>query len=225
MVKCGVQLINGVRAKRITYLWSVESDAHGALVDGTVVRDVGKREAGDFAPSSRVKNGGDAHPVIVSCWLLSLKPMANWSVFASEAPELAAKIRARFEGHAHHVLGTLDSAGAPRLSGINVFFNEGEMWFGSMPGARKVADINRDPRIALHSATLSEEMEGGDARVSGVATPLDFQRAAQWRPENPAEGSFFSIEIRKVHLVEVAGDELVISMWDTEHGLRIVHRR
>jgi len=151
--------------------------------------------------------------------------MANWSVFASEAPDVATKIRARFEGHAHHVLGTLDSTGAPRLSGINVFFNEGEMWFGSMSGARKVADINRDPRIAVHSATLSEEMEGGDARVSGTAAPLDAQHAAQWRPENPAEGSFFSVEIRKAHLVEVVGDALVISMWDTEHGLRIVHRR
>ena len=151
--------------------------------------------------------------------------MANWSVLESEAPVLAVKIRARFEGHAHHVLGTLDSAGAPRLSGINVFFNEGEMWFGSMTGARKVADINRDPRIAVHSATLSEEMAGGDARVSGVAVSLDPQRAARWRPENPAEGNFFSVEIRKVHLVEVAGDELVISMWDTEQGLRIVHRQ
>ena len=151
--------------------------------------------------------------------------MAKWSLFESEAPELAAKIRARFEGHAHHILGTLDSAGAPRLSGINVFFNEGEMWFGSMANARKVVDINRDPRIAVHSATLSEEMTGGDARVSGIAVTLDTQRAAQWRPENPAEGSFFLVEIHKAHLVEVAGDELVISMWDTKHGLRIVHRR
>jgi general stress protein 26 len=151
--------------------------------------------------------------------------MAKWSFFESEAPELASKIRSRFEGHAHHVLGTLDAQGAPRLSGINVFFNDGEMWFGSMVGARKVSDINRDPRIALHSATLSAEMVGGDARVSGTAVQLDRDRAAQWRPENPADGSFFSLEIHKAHIVEVAGDELIVSMWDTKQGFRIVHRR
>lgn len=151
--------------------------------------------------------------------------MAQWSEFEAEAPELAAKIRARFEGHPHHVLGTLELSGAPRLSGINVFFNDGVMWFGSMPGARKVDDIRRDPRVALHSATLSEEMTGGDARVSGVALSLEAERAAKWRPENPGEGNFFTVDIRKAHLVEVMGEELVVSMWDTEHGLRIVHRR
>lgn len=151
--------------------------------------------------------------------------MAQWSQFEAEAPELAAKIRARFEGHPHHVLGTLDLSGAPRLSGINVFINDGVMWFGSMPSARKVNDIVRDPRIALHSATLSEEMSGGDARVSGVAVPLEAERAARWRPENPGDGAFFSVEIYKTHLVEVITEELVVSMWDTENGLRIVHRR
>ena len=151
--------------------------------------------------------------------------MAQWSQFEAEAPELAAKIRSRFEGHPHHVLGTLEKSGAPRLSGINVFFNDGEIWFGSMPNARKVDDIARDPRVSLHSATLSEEMTGGDARISGVAVTLASERAAQWRPENPGEGAFFTIDLHKAHLVEVMGEQLVVSMWDTERGLRIVHRQ
>ena len=157
--------------------------------------------------------------------VLSLKLMAQWSVFESEVPELAAKVRARFEGHPHHVLGTLDSSGAPRLSGINVFFNDGVVWIGPMPGSRKVADIHRDPRVALHSATLSEQMDGGDARLTGVAVSIDADVASAWRPENPGEGHFFGIDLLKVHLVEVVGEQLVVSMWDTTHGLRIVHRQ
>lgn len=151
--------------------------------------------------------------------------MAQWSVFESEAPELAAKIRARFTGHPHHVLGTITVSGAPRLSGINVFFNDGAMWFGSMPNALKLVDIARDPRITMHSATLSEELAGGDAVVSGTAVVLHPSRAATWRPENPGEGSFFTIDIHKAHLVEVVNEQLVVTMWDTEHGLRIVQRR
>ena len=151
--------------------------------------------------------------------------MAKWSIFESEAPVLAAKIRSRFEGHPHHVLGTLDSSGAPRLSGINVFFNKEVVWFGSMPSALKSLDIKRDSRVSLHSATLSEELDGGDARISGLAIALAAESARAWRPENPSDGEFFQIDVHKAHLVEVAGDELVITMWDTENGLRIVQRQ
>jgi hypothetical protein len=151
--------------------------------------------------------------------------MAKWSLFESEAPALASKIRSRFEGHPHHILGTLDSLGAPRLSGINVFFNQGVVWFGSMPSAVKSVDIRRDPRISLHSATLSEELDGGDARISGLALVLDAESARAWRPENPGDGEFFEIDIQKAHIVEVANEQLVITMWDTENGLRIVQRQ
>lgn len=151
--------------------------------------------------------------------------MAKWSVFESEAPALAAKIRSRFEGYPHHVLGTLDSTGAPRLSGINVFFNDGVLWFGSMPSAMKSHDIKRDPRISLHSATVSEELDGGDARISGEAHVLEAEVARAWRPDNPGEGEFFFIDLLKAHLVEVVDEQLVLTMWDTEHGLRIVQRQ
>jgi hypothetical protein len=151
--------------------------------------------------------------------------MAKWSFFESEAPDLAAKIRSRFEGHPHHILGTLDSTGAPRLSGINVFFNEGVVWFGSMPSALKSLDIKRDPRVSLHSATLSEELDGGDARLSGLALVLDAETAGAWRAENPSDGEFFQIDVQKAHIVEVVQEQLVITMWDTANGLRIVQRQ
>jgi hypothetical protein len=151
--------------------------------------------------------------------------MAKWSVFESEAPVLAARIRGRFEGHPHHILGTLDSTGAPRLSGINLFFNEGVVWFGSMPSALKSLDIKRDPRVSLHSATLSEELDGGDARISGMALELPTESAREWRSENPSDGEFFQIDVQKAHIVEVTNEQLVITMWDTENGLRIVHRQ
>lgn len=157
--------------------------------------------------------------------VVSLKLMAQWSVFEAEAPELAEKIRARFTSHPHHVLGTVGSTGAPRLSGINIFFNDGVVWFGCMPASRKAADILRDSRIAVHSATLSEQLEGGDARISGVAVGLDPAATSQWRPENPGDGQFFGIDVLRAHVVEVEGEHLVVTMWDTKKGLRIVHRQ
>jgi hypothetical protein len=42
MVECGVQLINGVRTKCVPHFGSVERNADGALVDGSVIGDVGE---------------------------------------------------------------------------------------------------------------------------------------------------------------------------------------
>ena len=69
--------------------------------------------------------------------------MSSYADFARQAPELAAAVRARFEAHLHHVMGTLRADGSPRLSGTEARFFEGELYLGSMPGARKAADLLR----------------------------------------------------------------------------------
>ncbi|MEY4015845.1 MAG: hypothetical protein RIS46_841, partial [Actinomycetota bacterium] len=116
--------------------------------------------------------------------------MATWAEVETQAPDVAAAILARFMGHPHHVLGTLNRDGAPRLSGINVMYNEEILWFGCMPSSRKVNDIERDHRISLHSAPLLESLEGGDAVISGLARSLAPERVLAWRPETPENGVF-----------------------------------
>lgn len=151
--------------------------------------------------------------------------MATWSEFEELHPDVAARIRARFEGHPHHVLGTVMADGSPRLSGINVFFDDGHLWFGSMEGARKASDIHRDPRVAFYSAPLREDMDGGDASVSGRARSLSADVVRTWRPETPDNGEFFEVDISRLHLVEVVDERLIVTMWDTSNGLRIVKRQ
>lgn len=151
--------------------------------------------------------------------------MAQWADIEKSEPGLTSRIRARFEGHPHHVLGTVRLDGSPRLSGINVFFNDGRLWFGSMASARKVDDIRRDPRVAFYSATLDEHMNGGDASISGIAETLSAETVSVWRPESPTDGDFFEVDIIRLHLVEVVAEELVVSMWDNARGLRIVKRQ
>ena len=157
--------------------------------------------------------------------LIGFKNMVMWGVFEESAPDLARAIRARFQSHPHHVLGTIAASGVPRLSGINVFFDDGNMWFGSMPGARKAVDLRRDPRMSVHSVTVSETLDGGDARVDGVAKVLDPDVARRWRPDNPGDGFFFTVDISRAHLVEVRGEDLIVTMWDESRGLRSVSRQ
>ncbi|HZD38745.1 MAG TPA: pyridoxamine 5'-phosphate oxidase family protein, partial [Actinomycetes bacterium] len=56
--------------------------------------------------------------------------MATWEQFTSEAPELAAAVRARFEATKHHVLATVRRDGSPRVSGTEVDFHGPDLIVG-----------------------------------------------------------------------------------------------
>jgi hypothetical protein len=103
--------------------------------------------------------------------------------------------------------------------------NEEILWFGCMSSSRKGIDIERDHRISLHSAPLLESLEGGDAVITGVARSLAPERVLAWRPETPENGVFYEVDISSMHLVEVRGEDLIVTMWDTEHGVRSVNRQ
>ena len=77
--------------------------------------------------------------------------MASWAEFASAEPALASRVRQRFDIRKHKTPATLRKDGSPRISGIEVEFADGELFLGMMPGSRKLDDLERDPRLALHT--------------------------------------------------------------------------
>ncbi|WP_250548443.1 pyridoxamine 5'-phosphate oxidase family protein [Pseudonocardia sp. H11422] len=103
-----------------------------------------------------------------------MNPMTSWNDVERAEPEFAARVRSIFDAHKHKTIATLRADGSPRISGIEIQFADGELTFGSMPGARKGADLLRDPRFALHSASV-DPPEGapagwtGDAKIAGRA--------------------------------------------------------
>jgi hypothetical protein len=140
----------------------------------------------------------------------------SWETFASEAPELAAAVQARFAAHIHHVIGTLRPDGAPRLSGTEVAIEDGELRIGMMPDAWKLADVRRDPRVEIHSAPLEADLAGGDAKVAGRLREVGEPRGQP--------GAMFTLDIERVSLVRVDGDELEFKTWRPERGVRTMRR-
>jgi Pyridoxamine 5'-phosphate oxidase len=150
--------------------------------------------------------------------------MAAWREIEAAEPEFAGRVRALFDAHRHKTIATVRAGGAPRISGIEAAFEDGELVFGSMPHARKGADLRRDPRFALHSATV-DPVEGaaaqwpGEAKISG--------RAISAGPilDGP-EGERFRADIAEVvhtHLNDAA-TMLVVEWWTPARGLRRVER-
>jgi hypothetical protein len=97
--------------------------------------------------------------------------MATWSDFERARPELAAAIRGRFEQGRDHLLATIRRDGSPRISAVEVVFLDGDVQFGMVAPSRKLDDVRRDGRAALHAATLARAGETGwpgDAKLLGV---------------------------------------------------------
>ena len=150
--------------------------------------------------------------------------MTAWQDFERVEPEFAQRVRALFDAHRHKTIATLRADGSPRISGIEAVFEDGELSFGSMPKARKGADLRRDPRFALHSATV-DPVEGlevqwpGEAKISGRAI-------AAGPITEGADGDRFHADIAEVvhtHLNENA-TMLVVEWWTPTHGLRKIER-
>lgn len=147
--------------------------------------------------------------------------MASWSEVEREAPELAARARALFDGFTHKTMATLRRDGSPRISGTELEFAGGEIRIGSMPGSVKAKDLERDPRIAIHGPT-SDPPEGdqrawpGEAKIAGTAIEVD------------SGGDFhrFLIDLQEAVITRLddAGNGLVIESWTPERGLRTVRR-
>ena len=150
--------------------------------------------------------------------------MTTWHDVEAAAPEFARRVRALFDAHRHKTIATLRTDGSPRISGIETAFEDGELVFGSMADARKGADLRRDPRFALHSATV-DPIEGAEAQWPGEAKVAGRAIAAGGVIGGP-DGDRFRADIAEVvhtHLNDEA-TRLVIEWWTPEHGLRRVER-
>jgi hypothetical protein len=156
--------------------------------------------------------------------------VTTWADFEREAPALATAVHARLTASRHSILGTLRADGAPRLTGLEVHFGEGELWLAMMPDSRKADDLRRDPRFAIHSAP-DVDLVDGDAKVGGGAVPVsDADTIARFVDRLPMElpdsgMALFRVELTDVSLARVEDDFMVIDVWQPGEPTRQVRRQ
>jgi len=156
--------------------------------------------------------------------------VTTWAGFEEEAPELAAAVHARLTATLHSILGTLRADGAPRLTGLEVHFGEGELWLAMMPDSRKADDLRRDGRFALHSAP-DVALVDGDAKVGGHAELVTDEATigrfvARLPMELPASGmALFRADLTEASLARVEGEFMVIDVWHPGAAPRQVRRQ
>lgn len=118
-------------------------------------------------------------------------------------------------------MATLRRDGSPRISGTEVEFADGQLRIGSMPGAVKALDLERDPHVAIHGPTDDPPVANpsgwkGEAKIAGTAIEVESGSAAHR----------FLIDIQEAvitHLNE-AGTRLVVESWNPVHGYCTLER-
>jgi hypothetical protein len=136
--------------------------------------------------------------------------MARWADVEREAPEFARRVEERFGRGVNKTIATLRRDGAPRISGTELEFESGEVTLGMMGGSRKLLDVRRDPRVAIHSPTVDVATTPdwpGDAKLAGTLVETGPPAA------NRVDGAgYFRLDVT----------EAVITAVDQEAGLLIV---
>jgi Pyridoxamine 5'-phosphate oxidase len=161
--------------------------------------------------------------------------LASWGEIERIAPELARHARALLDAHVHKTLATIRADGSPRISGIEAKFIEDELWFGSMPGSRKNADLARDPRFALHSGSTDPPDWEGDAKVAGMVEDVEdrvrkreiFDAMGADPEQIGLDSKLYRCDLSEVAVTRLteAKDEMAIDFWSEAAGVRSLTRK
>jgi Pyridoxamine 5'-phosphate oxidase len=152
-----------------------------------------------------------------------------WKDIVEAEPEFAGRVRRLFDAGRHKTIATLRADGSPRVSGIECEFTDTDLQFGSMTGARKGADMRRDPRFALHGPTFHpteghESEWPGEAKIAGRA--ISAGSLATDEAAGQPDGELFIADITEVVItaLDAGATKLVVESWTPGRGLRRVER-
>ncbi|UQX89936.1 pyridoxamine 5'-phosphate oxidase family protein [Jatrophihabitans telluris] len=152
--------------------------------------------------------------------------MASWNQIEHECADFAAAVRARFGSGTNKTIATLRKDGSPRISGIELSFEPGRITVGMMAGSLKLADVRRDPRVAVHSPTLEPPVGQpaawvGEAKLAGRLVATEAPRDTPF-----PDAGFFVLDVTEaVHVrVDPTASFLLIESWNPQRGYRIIER-
>ena len=94
--------------------------------------------------------------------------MTTWHAFEMDANELASFGRERIDRRVSF-LGTVRDDGGPRVHPVTPWVVDGRLYVRMYESSPKVADLERDPRFALHSMMDNDDGEGGEFSLRGRA--------------------------------------------------------
>ncbi|MBI2700225.1 MAG: pyridoxamine 5-phosphate oxidase [Mycobacterium sp.] len=161
--------------------------------------------------------------------------MATWTEFIAQAPQIADTfIRRHRAARNLCMLATLRSDGFPRISPMEPRIFEDALWISGMPSTTKYLDLQRDPRLCLHTATVDTEVKDGDAKLFGRAYVVPYGEQHQRFADalfdeigldlRGQQFDLIGVDITGASSVSVVDDHLDITIWKPGEAERVVRK-
>ena len=160
--------------------------------------------------------------------------MVGWTEFAATAPSIAEVFARRHQATGKLcMLATIRADGSPRISPMEPRIFEGHLTVVGMPGTMKFADLARDPRFCLHTATVDPHVGDGDAKLWATARDLrDYELHERFADALFAEigldlrgqrfEPFYVADITAASSVTFEDGQLRVTMWKPGEAERTV---
>jgi hypothetical protein len=155
----------------------------------------------------------------------------NWQRFTHESPGLAAVARAWIADRHIMLLGTLRRDGSPRISAVECDLVGDELCTGMIWQSSKALDLERDPRMTVHSLPPGKDNPEGDIKLYGRARPADpelkmayadaLHKRLDWRPPEPYH--CFALDITAAGMVVFKAGGREITSWRADGKERRRH--
>jgi hypothetical protein len=141
----------------------------------------------------------------------------HWTELGERQPRLASLAKERLIAPGVVLVGTTRRDGTSRISPVEPYLLDGDLWLAMMWQSAKARDLLRDPRILVHSVITTRDGTEGEVKVRGTVRDepdLAVQRryaaavAADlgWNPE-PGRFHLFAVDIEQVTYVAYAEDD------------------
>ena len=135
----------------------------------------------------------------------------HWSDIERTQPRLAALARERLIRPGVVLVATIRQDGTPRLSPVEPYVLDGDLWLSMMWQSTKARDLIRDPRILVHNVITSPQGAEGEFKIRGTVRAehdLALQRryadavaaSLGWNPQ-PGRFHLFAVDISNVTFI------------------------
>jgi hypothetical protein len=142
----------------------------------------------------------------------------RWQDLCDRQPRLADLARQRLIEPGVLLVVTLRRDGTARLSPVEPWLMDGELWLSMMLGSRKAADLARDERVLLHSIVTARDGAEGEVKLRGTVRSVDDRETHQRYAEQVSAALGWSPEPGRFHLFRVVIDEVTVIRYQESNG-------
>ena len=148
----------------------------------------------------------------------------RWSEMQDQQPRLGALAHDRLVAPGVLLVATIRRDGTPRLSPVEPFVLDGDLWLSMLLGSLKAADLLRDPRVLVHSIVTGPDGGEGEMKVRGTAVDVPDEARQRRYADAVAAALPWTPEVGRFHLFRVDVDDVTYVRYDNASGDQFVVR-